>query len=60
MNFQFRVRKDNQTLRTEVQGNLNDLRQDVQALAERTTRLEAAVHGLAATHHDRDRHENAA
>ena len=64
-------RADNQALRAEVQAGdqrlredfhaeISHLRTDVQALAERTARLEGVIQGLAATRHDRDRHEDAA
>ena len=62
-------RADNQALRAEVHAGdqrlredfhaeISHLRTDVQALAERTARLEGVIEGLAATHHDRDRHDD--
>ena len=58
------VRADNQRLREEfraesahVRDDLADLRKDVQALTERTSRLEGVIEGLFAR---RDRHDDAA
>ena len=45
-------RADIHSLRAEVRADFADLRKDVQALTERTARLEGAIQGLAATHHD--------
>ena len=64
------LRADNQALRAEVHAGdqrlredfhaeISNLRTDVQALAERTARLEGVIQGLVATHHDRDRRDAA-
>ena len=62
--FQTQVRADNQSLRgavradfAQVRSDLADLRKDVQALTERTSRVEGVIEGLFA---GRDRHNDAA
>ena len=54
------VHAGDQRLREDLHAQMSNLRTDVQALTERTARLEGVIQGLAATHHDRDRHEDAA
>ena len=51
------VRTDIQNLRAEVRTDLADLRKDVQALTERTSRVEGVIEGLFA---GRDRRNDAA
>ncbi len=54
------VHAGDQRLRADLHAQMSNLRTDVQALTERTARLEGVIQGLAATHHDRDRHDDAA
>ncbi len=51
------ARADTQALRMEVRGDLADLRNDVQGLTERMSRLEGVIQGLFAS---RDCRNNAA
>ena len=54
------IQAGDQRLREDVHTDISNLRTDVQSLAERTARLEGVIQGLAATHHDRDRQDDAA
>ena len=54
------IQAGDQRLREDVHSEMSNLRTDVQALTERTARLEGVIQGLAATHRDRDRHDDAA
>ena len=65
--FRAEVRTDIQNFRTEVRadlaevrGDLADLRKDVQALTERTSRVEGVIEGFFAGHGPSDRRDDAA
>ena len=53
------VQAGDQRLREDFHFQMSNLRNDVQALTERTARLEGVVQGLVATSADRDRHDAA-
>ena len=55
-----RLREDLHAEMSSLRADLSNLSTDVQSLTERTARLEGAIQGLAATHHDRTRHDAAA
>ena len=55
-----RLREDVHAEMSSLRADLSNLSTDVQSLTERTARLEGAIQGLAATHHDRTRHDAAA
>lgn len=57
LTFRREARADNQALRAEFHAALADLRNDMQSLTERMSRLEGVIQGLFAS---RDRRNNAA
>ncbi|MDE2867270.1 MAG: hypothetical protein OXR64_04730 [Chloroflexota bacterium] len=55
-----RLREDVHAEMSSLRTDVSNLSTDVQALTERTARLEGAIQGLAATHHDHTRRDDAA